>query len=276
MINILIAVIGTLYGSYTDLKKGIIPDWTSHSMIILGFIWTIFNYEFNQLIYIWGVAAVVFGVGYLLYIFGEMGGGDTKLFTALALLIPFYGHEIYPFILPVYILAGIFLMFLMPIQFFTKILKKRKKVKKFNSKLGQIVIFEIILIGFGIYWWINFGSLALLILPIMSSVLIVPFKKDITEIFFAQRKLISKIDEEDVIALELLKKGVKEKLKLWRKTLTLKEIKELKKMAKKHKIKSVIVCENLPKFIPYIFLSLMINLFYGDVLLLLFNSLMPF
>ena len=36
MINILIAIAGTTYSAYTDLKTGYVEDWLSHSMIILG------------------------------------------------------------------------------------------------------------------------------------------------------------------------------------------------------------------------------------------------
>ena len=172
MINILVALAGTLYGSYTDLKTGYFPDWASHSMIILGFIWTLFNYEFNQLIWIWGVAAVVFGVGYLLYIFGQIGGGDVKLFTAIVLLIPYYGHEVYPFILPVYILSMLIYMLVMPIQYSLKLWTHKKKVENFDKKFRQVALLELILIGFGIYWFMKFGNLGFLIIPLMISVLV--------------------------------------------------------------------------------------------------------
>jgi len=273
MINIIIAIIGTLYGAYTDLKTGEIPDWVSHTMIILGFIWTLFAYQMSQWFSIWLIAVIVFVIGYLMYVFGQIGGGDVKLFTALTLLIPFYQHEIYPFVLPVFIASGLLFMVVMPVQYFLKIIKMKKKIKDFNKKITRTMIYEIILFAFLIFWIINFGIVGLIIIPLMVAASIMAFKEDIIKLFFAQKKEIQKLDEEDVIALELIDEKIKKKLKLWRKTLTIHELNNVKRLAKKYRLKTIIVCEDLPKYIPYIFVSLILNLIFGDLLMTFYFNL---
>ena len=47
------------------------------------------------------------------------------------------------------------------------------------------------------------------------------------------------------------------------------EIRKVQANAKKYKIKEIKVLESLPQFVPFIFVSLIINLLLGDVLLYL-------
>ncbi|WP_414468739.1 A24 family peptidase C-terminal domain-containing protein [Methanobacterium sp. ACI-7] len=90
----MIAIIACIYASYTDLKSGIIQNKLTFPLIGLGIV---FNgiYAFIAgniwlLIYAVIFTAGIFVLGYALWKIGAWAGGDVKLFTALAALIPFY------------------------------------------------------------------------------------------------------------------------------------------------------------------------------------------
>lgn len=88
-----IAIIACLYASYTDLKSGIIQNKLTYSLIGLGIILNaVYAFMIND---IWFIiigmifTAVIFALGYLFWKLGAWAGGDVKLFTALAALLPF-------------------------------------------------------------------------------------------------------------------------------------------------------------------------------------------
>lgn len=89
-----IAVIACFYASYTDLKSGIIQNKLTFPLIGLGIVLNGF-YAFMVgdmwlIIYALIFTAGIFVLGYVLWKLGAWAGGDVKLFTALAALLPFY------------------------------------------------------------------------------------------------------------------------------------------------------------------------------------------
>ena len=89
-----IAIMACLYASYTDLKSGIIQNKLTFSLIGLGIILNaVYAFMINDIMFIVvGVifTAVIFALGYIFWKLGAWAGGDVKLFTALAALLPFY------------------------------------------------------------------------------------------------------------------------------------------------------------------------------------------
>jgi Flp pilus assembly protein protease CpaA len=289
MIGVIAALLGTLYSSYTDIKTGYVNDNLAHAMILLGAILVPIFWP-QKMLLIYGVALAVFLAGFGLYLFGQMGGGDMKLFTALALLIPFYPAELvpfagslgispvnsgYPFILSVFVFSGILFMFFMPAIFLRKIYRARRKIDGFGRKLRMGAIYSCILVPLFIFWSYFSYALVLLFLPMIAVMFLYPFKDDIVKHFFAERKRIADLNDDDVIALECLDERTKRVLGLWRKTFTSRELGRIKARAKKAKMTYITVCENMPKYVPYIFASLVLNLIFGDVLLWVMMATIP-
>jgi archaeal preflagellin peptidase FlaK len=84
IIKIVILLITTGVAAYTDYKTGYIYNWISFPLIIIGFLFLIFEsfifpvfgtYYFLKVLIITGI---IYGVGYLFYYFGKLGGGDVK------------------------------------------------------------------------------------------------------------------------------------------------------------------------------------------------------
>ena len=110
LITIIIAVIACVYASYSDLKEGVIRNKLTFPLIALGILLNAI-YVFTTaasiflLIECVVVTGVIFALGYIFWKMGAWAGGDVKLFTALAALLPFYAIPLYPAIVNYQILG---------------------------------------------------------------------------------------------------------------------------------------------------------------------------
>jgi preflagellin peptidase FlaK len=101
LISIIIALAACIYASYSDLKEGVIRNKLTFPLIAIGIILNAI-YVFTSTGDIWLfikcviVTAVIFVLGYIFWKMGAWAGGDVKLFTGLAALIPFYAIPFYP------------------------------------------------------------------------------------------------------------------------------------------------------------------------------------
>ena len=90
----IISILACFLASYTDIKSGIIPNKLTFSLIGLGIVLNGFNAfligNIWLIVYALIITAIIFALGYVLWKFGAWAGGDVKLFTALAALLPFY------------------------------------------------------------------------------------------------------------------------------------------------------------------------------------------
>ncbi len=93
LIAVIIAILACLYGAYSDLKEGIIPNKLTFPLIGLGLflnaLWAIIIGFYSLFIYALIFTAGIFILGYIFWRLGAWAGGDVKLFTALAALLPF-------------------------------------------------------------------------------------------------------------------------------------------------------------------------------------------
>ncbi|WP_321421495.1 A24 family peptidase C-terminal domain-containing protein [uncultured Methanobacterium sp.] len=111
LLTIILAVIACIYASYSDLKRGIIPNKLTFPLIGLGLIlngiYAVMLGEIWFIVVCAVVTGVIFTLGYLFWKLGAWAGGDVKLFTALAALLPFYSlPPYYPALIP-YNLFGV-------------------------------------------------------------------------------------------------------------------------------------------------------------------------
>lgn len=90
---VIIAICACLYASYSDIKRGIIPNKLTFPLIGVGIVLNgIYFWWLGDLVYLVSaiiVTAIIFALGYAFWKLGAWAGGDVKLFTALAALLPF-------------------------------------------------------------------------------------------------------------------------------------------------------------------------------------------
>jgi archaeal preflagellin peptidase FlaK len=93
LICAVIAILACIYASYSDMKNGIIPNKLTFPLIGVGIVLNgIYAFTIGSPLFIVMAlvyTAVIFVLGYVFWKFGAWAGGDVKLFTALAALLPF-------------------------------------------------------------------------------------------------------------------------------------------------------------------------------------------
>lgn len=94
LLTTIIAILACFYASYTDITRGIIPNRLTFPLIGLGIVLNgLYAFFIGELWYLMLgliITGAIFGLGYLFWKMGAWAGGDVKLFTALAALLPFY------------------------------------------------------------------------------------------------------------------------------------------------------------------------------------------
>ena len=92
-IQIIVTLLITLYASYFDVKKHYVPDMLTYILVAFGlFSNLILSFISGNLKFILASSismAITFSITYLLWRLKMWGGGDVKLFTGIAAVIPF-------------------------------------------------------------------------------------------------------------------------------------------------------------------------------------------
>ena len=159
-------------------------------------------------------------------------------------------------------------MFFVSITYLNKLYKDRKKIKNLDKKLMKSFILTGLMVPlFAIWSYLNLKMLALAP-PMMLGAFLLGFKEDILRKYVMMQKPVKDLNDDDVLAIELMNSNMKKKLGIGlRKTLLESEISEIKKRAKKYKITKVPVSEYLSQFGPFIMASLILSLVFGDLFL---------
>jgi len=280
-ISFLIALVGSALAGLYDLKitPTEIPDEIPYAMIglalLLIFIQFLIESNFNILAdsLIYGVSLLLFG--YLMYRFGQWGGGDAKILAAIGFLSPNLSSLAriiqFPFALSylinLFLIGAVYMIVYALVMSFMnrKIIFAFFKRVKSSSNLILIsspILFLLFLFGnwsllnlFGIV--MNLQSIVInsIIILFVSLILFLVwfFVKAVEEVGFKKRIPISQLKVGDVLLESKVWEGITEK-----------ELKKIKRSGKKFiSIKSG-VC-----FAPVFPLALLFTLYFGDGILFL-------
>ncbi|MCK4327169.1 MAG: prepilin peptidase [Candidatus Diapherotrites archaeon] len=279
LLGVAIAIIGTAVVSHTDFKTGYMPDRYTHAMLLLGAALLPLYSGLEAAVPYYLIAAGVFAASFIFYTFGQLGGGDVKLFTALALLLPIYPAQLvalgfnpiiapYPFVVSVFFASAVMAMAVVSIDYLRRLHEDRKKIKDFRAKSFRGLLYSALTLPLAVIWVYLSPMMTIVAVPLALGTFAMAFKEDILRLYVVRKKAVKDLNDDDVIALELMSPSMKKKLGLGsRKTFLEMELKAIKKTARKHGIKQIIVQENLPKFGVFILASLLLNLMVGDTLL---------
>lgn len=254
-------LIGTTAGAITDTKTGYIYDWITYPMIFVGFILSVMQQQWNNIL----IAAVLFALLFAAYKLGKLGGGDVKIFAGIALLNP---TNNYMFLATAMLFAAMGAMIFYSAYYTIKYAKKGITLEE-NKKgiqkallFGAIVIFYLfVLIAMNL---IGTASGVMLFIPMLFGLIFIALQEGITKNFFEEKIETKKLEEDEVIA-ERNQKKIFELLN-GSKLIGEKE----KKLLEKHGIKSVYVLRKLPPFGPFILLGIIGALMQPGFFLLLF------
>ena len=270
LLRAIIVLIGSAISAFTDFKTGLILDKITYPMIAIGIIlnaveWYLHGFEALLGLNLFGIGIIVFAVGYIAYFFGKFGGGDVKIFTAIAFLLPFLG--LYPFILTTLIFSGVIASIVLGGVYSIQYAKQGIEWKKIKENFWKTIIFGIILYAYIAFLYlfelISIPGIAFLVITIFFCLLFLVFQQGIQERFFLKWISPKKLEDEEIIATEYLNKTLKQKLNLKGKAvLEEKDIMRIKKL----KIKKIPVYRNLPRFGVFIFIGVVLGLIFPNFL----------
>lgn len=262
-------MLASALAAYTDWKTGYIYDKITYPLIAIGLLLNVVEQQWLGL----GIGAAVFLIGYAFYFAGKIGGGDVKLFSGTALVLPLYGKGI--FILNALLVSAVLSVVFFTIYFAGKYLLK----KGFNLKENRQGITNAVLVGAFLVLYFFFilqmnvlspYSIMFLAVPLLFGLAYVALEKGIRKEFFLQKTKLEKLEEDELLAVEFEEKKTLDLLDLKLKgVLGKKEIEKLEKAG----IKEVLVYRNVPRFAPFFFLGCLAAMAFPDLLQLFFLKL---
>ncbi len=268
-IKIFILLIASGIGAYTDYKTGYIYNWITFPLIVIGFLFLIFeSFIYNALGYLYFlkvivITAIIYGVGYLFYYYGKLGGGDVKLFLGLNLLLPYVNGQL--FILWVLIISSLSSVLIISVKYMFILSKKikRKEMKVIlRERRLKIVAYLLIFVIFTYFLCTAVNTLGFskeylfLLLPIFVGLFTVLFEEEIKKYIYLRNKPLKEVEEGDVVSFENLSEEIKKKLNMQeRQVIEEKDMLVIKNLT----VKTLPIYDNLPRFGPYILIGVIFS-----------------
>jgi len=269
LLRYFIVLVGTVISTFTDIKTGLILDKITHPMIALGLLFTLFDILVEQSFMQLVVPLSVFGIGYGLYYAGKIGGGDVKIFTAFALLLPY--HQNQPFVLNVLLIAVLSSITLISAFFVFGYWRMgidwgecKKDIWKSALLAIAIMLYLIIMFQLG---FLNLIHVIVLVVPMLFGLVALAFQKGIYKEFFLKLVSINQIEEDEIIAREFIDPAVLHGAGLSIKGVISK--KEAKKLVGAG-LGKIPVYRSLPPFAPFLLLGVIISFFFPNFFSMIF------
>ncbi|MCX6775332.1 MAG: A24 family peptidase [Candidatus Micrarchaeota archaeon] len=283
MLRYVICLVGCAAATYYDLfNRRNVPAHITYGLVALGILFTLASFNASVIAQSFAIAIAIFAVGYLLYRAGQIGGADVLVFVSIALLLPEGPQPLltsvklpfnYPFVLSIFLLSGVLGMFGIFLKYVPRTLYDAMKGEDIKLNTWQVLQSILLLFVYAIFLcYINaLTPLPQLLLFIFVGVVICAtilfsLKNHISDRYLIQMVGVKEIDEEDILAIEKMDPEVVRKYGL-DKLLTVEQIGKLKRMGKGKKFP---VYTNMPVFMPYVLISLVAALLFGDPLAYLY------
>lgn len=263
--RIFLALLGMAIGTYYDLfNNKNVPEKFLYAFLAVAFLFNMVFFDYDVFVYAVVLAFILFAIGFAMYRLGQLGGADVFVVAALVLLLPINPSYLnvpynWPFVFSVLIYGGaIFALY--SLFFFAKTLAK----KKTKSKPKYIYLSLFLLYGLVAYLFFNapFFSIAYFAIAsimLLSSIIFLVYRDAIIESTMEQ-VFVKDLEPEDVLVKDRMDVHMK-KMGIGN-VLSQKNIEALKRSGTKH----VWVYSNLPPFLPFLFIGLILSLFFGNLL----------
>ena len=155
LIQIIVTILFCILATIFDVKKGIVPDLLTGNLLIFGFIsnvlLAIFSSNIKYILASIISVVITYTITYLMWQLNIWGGGDVKLFTGIASVIPFGFNleylnifpelSIYPFSFSV-VINSVLVSFPFLVIFVIRLVVKNKVFRRNSDLLLNIFNFE--------------------------------------------------------------------------------------------------------------------------------------
>lgn len=286
------ALVGSSVAAAWDLRTTEIPDPIPYAMITIALLiygyQSIVAWDYMPLATSVAVGAVLFGFGFLLYYFGQWGGGDVKLLSAIGFLLPNI-EAVYPTFPDLYLWFPFPMSYLFNVFFigaiymltyaFALALLNRKIFHEFNhevkasAKLIIVSSVALFIVFVFINWYFaknlrlaSIGSgqasfvLVNSLVPLGVTVglfIVWKFVRAVENVAFKKRIPVKKLREGDVLMDSKVWDGITER-----------QLKRIQRSKKRY----VWIKEGV-RFAPAFPLALLFTVYFGDAIFFLFRFL---
>lgn len=155
LLQIIVTILFCILATIFDVKKGIVPDLLTGNLLIFGFIsnvlLAIFSSNIKYILASIISVVITYTITYLMWQLNIWGGGDVKLFTGIASVIPFGFNleylnifpelSIYPFSFSV-VINSVLVSFPFLVIFVIRLVVKNKVFRRNSDLLLNIFNFE--------------------------------------------------------------------------------------------------------------------------------------
>ncbi len=269
LIRIFFAVVGTLAVTYFDIfKNRNVPNNLLYSFLLISVIISLVFFSPEIFIYSLLQSAIIGIIGFGLYKLGQLGGADVFVLCSIVFLLPIlpFGADVlfnFPLLLPILLYGGAAFA-IYSVFYFGKLIFHQKNLKPnylYLLLLLPYMFFAFIFLNAPFFSIIYFFIASLLLL---SSIFFLIFRDAIYS-GISEKVLVSTLAPDgDVLA--------KEKMSSLMKKLKIGPVIEQKELTilKKAKIKEVWIYTQLPPFLPFVLIGLIVSLFFGNLIFLIF------
>ncbi|WP_407453188.1 prepilin peptidase [Methanobrevibacter sp.] len=278
LIQIIITMLFSIIAAIYDVKRNVVPDNLNYFLIFFGLssnaILSIISNNVKFILASIISMVITYTITYMLWKLNMWGGGDVKLFTAIAAVIPsgininflnvFPQLSIYPFSFSV-VVNSILVSFPFLVIFVTHLINKRGLFKNNVDFLFNVF---------------NIRSLRYIIDSTLNELISVKDLEEgmiVNDVYFNDEHIIELLDDIDG-NLKVYKAKDSDDFKYYFKSqsaggITNKEMWQLKIMSAQHIISDYISVKVSFPFTPSIFFGLIIAVFYGDIMMLFAKNL---
>lgn len=247
-------ITATGIAAYTDHKTGYIYDTITIPLILIGATLNIIESKYYAFI----LPIIIYATGYLLYKTGKIGGGDVKLYTGIAMIMPSENNS---FIINSILFSTITAITYISAYYTIKYAKKGIDWQLNKDNIQKAIILATIITTYTIIATNTNNTIKTIAqityIPLILGCVYIALEKGIKKEFFLKKIKTSEAEEDEIIAKEFMDKKTTTKTKnLIKELMQPEEIKELEKTGIKH----VLVYRDLPKFGPFIFIGTIIAL----------------
>jgi len=261
-----IVLLASAVSAYTDWKTGMVFDKITYPLIAVGAILNLLEQQWLG----FALGAAVFAIGYAFYFSGKIGGGDVKLFTGIALVLPFFGNAIF-------LLNSLFVSAVAAVVVFTAyfagkyLLKNGLNFKENRKGMLTALLFGAVLLLYLFFIFqmriLSLLSIIMIAIPLLFGLIFFAFEKGIRKEFFLKKIKITALEEDELFASEFEKEETVKLLGLkFKGVLGKDEIAKLKKAG----IKEVLVYRDAPRFAPFFFIGCLVAMIFPNLLELFF------
>lgn len=281
----IIVILAFIYMAFDVFNKRNVPTIFAYASLVIGVIMTALYYPDLQSISLSAVVVVIVSsLGYVFYRIGQLGAADVIEFAAISMILPVqpapyllsYLQFNMPFIVSIFIATGVTALLMIPFYYLPRasLMLKKKMFGMVRSKdlyRGLLMLVAYLAFTAFLIYFLQIGiiGIVLMLLITASSLITTIFQAPITDTMI-ENIPVSRFEEGDIIALNLMKKSeikrMKEKIKGFDHLVTLRIIKEMSN--KKIKLKFPVYRKAMPLALP-IFIAVLISILFGNLILII-------